>query len=230
MTRAWSAFRYCMLFSIIVLLPPPGPTHAADAPSALTVRETGVALYAQQDAETIRIATLEKDEILVPIVEAIGREVWYMVRTKQGLVGWVRGVDVIVSNQTREAFREKDSDTSTWTARRADGRTFHGTWSVAPNFTQRSASGAWILSDTTGATVMRGSWSADKHNTGWNGVWRAEVEGRDGKHSGSWSAELPHVRNAPFSELFAAAAREAIRGLWTGGSQSGSWSIRSVKK
>lgn len=229
MTRACSQ-SFSRLFSIIVLLTASGPSYAADAPPALIVRATGVALYAQQDAETNRIGTLEKDEVLTPMVEAIGREVWYMVRTKQGLVGWVRGADVVVSNQTREAFKEKDSDTSTWAARTADGRTFRGTWSVAPNSTGRSASGAWTLSDASGATVMRGSWSADKHNTGWNGIWRAQVEGREGERSGSWSAELPHVRNAPFSELFAAAAREAIRGLWTGGNQSGSWSIRSAKK
>ena len=230
MPRACSLSFYARLLSIIALLTAPGPSHAADAPPALIVRETGVALYAQQDAETNRIATLEKDEVLFPMVEAVGREVWYMVRTKQGVVGWVRGVDVIASNQAREAFKEKDSDTSTWAARTADGRTFRGTWSVAPNSTQRSASGAWTLSDATGSTVMRGSWSADKHNTGWNGVWRAQVEGREGERSGSWSAELPHVRNTPFSELFAAAARDAIRGLWTGSNQSGSWSIRSAKK
>jgi len=230
MTRACSLSFYGMLFSVVVLLTP-FLAKAADAPAALTVRETGVALYAKQDAETAPIATLEKDEILFPMVEAVGREVWYMVRTKQGLVGWVRGADVVVSSETREAFKEEDSGTSTWAARTADGRTFGGTWSVAPNSTQRSASGAWTLSGAGGATIMRGTWSADKHSTGWNGVWRAEIEGRgEGEHSGSWSVDLPPVRNAPFSELFAAAAKEAIRGLWTGGSQSGSWSIRGAKK
>jgi hypothetical protein len=230
MPRSCSLFIYEILFSIVLLLTSSSLAKGADAPSALTVRETGVALYAQQDAETNRIATLEKDEILIPLVEAIGREVWYMVRTKQGLVGWVRGADVVVSNQARAAFKENDSGTSTWAARTADGRTFNGTWSVAPDSTQRSASGAWTLSDANGATIMRGTWSADKHTTGWNGVWRAGVEGREGEHRGSWSAKLPHVRNAPFSELFAAAAREAISGLWTGGSQSGSWAIRNANK
>jgi hypothetical protein len=168
--------------------------------------------------------------LLFPLIEAIGGEVWYMVRTQQGLVGWVRRADVVVGDQTTEAFREKDRGASTWAARTAGGRTFGGTWSVAPNSTQRSASGAWTLSDARGATVMRGSWSADKHATGWNGVWRAQVEGREGERRGSWSADLPHLRNAPFSELFEAAAREAIRGLWTGGNESGSWSIRSANK
>jgi len=37
------------------------------------------------------------------------------------------------------------------------------------------------------------------------------------------------MRNVRFSELFAAAAKQAINGLWTGGSESGSWSIRVSK-
>jgi hypothetical protein len=212
------------------LIPVPATAvSAADAPPALTARETGVALYAQQDAETDRIATLEKGEVLLPIAEAVGRETWYMVRTKQGLIGWVRAADVVADKQAKEAFKEKESGSSTWSARSADGRAFNGTWNVAPNSTQRSASGGWTLSDAAGGTVMRGSWSADKHDTGWNGVWRAVVEGGQGEYTGSWSAELPHVRNAAFSDLFAAAAKEAMRGLWTGGSASGSWSIRSAK-
>jgi hypothetical protein len=224
-----SIFLHCMFFSVLSLLAPISPVAAADAPPALTARETGVALYARQDAETDRIATLEKGEVLFPMVEAIGRETWYMVRTQKGLIGWVRAADVVADNQAKEAFKEKESGSSTWSARSADGRTFNGTWNVAPDSTQRAASGGWTLSDANGATVMRGSWSADKHETGWNGVWRASVEGGKGEYNGSWSSEFPHMRNAAFSDLFAAAAKEALRGLWTGGSASGSWSIRASK-
>lgn len=219
----------CVLFSILALFHPTSPAGGAGAPPSLTARATGVALYAQQDAETERIATLEEGETLFPMVEAVGREIWYMVRTKRGLIGWVRAADVVASTETREAFKEKES-TSTWSARSADGRTFNGTWNVAPNSSQRSASGGWTLSDAGGATVMRGSWSADKHETGWNGVWRAAVEGGKGEYNGSWSSEFPHVRNATFVDLFTAAAKEALRGLWTGGSASGSWSIRAAKR
>jgi hypothetical protein len=76
---------------------------------------------------------------------------------------------------------------------------------------------------------MRGTWSADKHSTGWNGVWRASAEGQQSEYAGSWSADFPHVRNPRFSELFAGAAKQAISGLWTGGSESGTWAI-NVKK
>ena len=227
--RAHSTFLYRMLISLILLLASTAASGPAAATPELTVRATGVGLYAQQDTESNRIATLEEGESLLPMLEAIGRETWYMVRTKRGLTGWVRAADVVASSRTRDAFKEKESGISTWTARSADGRTFNGTWSVAPNATQRSASGGWTLSDGSGATVMRGAWSADKHETGWNGVWRATLEGGRGEYSGSWSAELPHTRNATFADLFAAAAKESTRGLWTGGSASGSWSIRYVK-
>lgn len=202
--------------------------EAAGAPPTLAARATGVGLYARQDVEADRIATLEEGESLFPMVEAVGRETWYMVRTQRGQVGWVRASDVIAGTETREAFRERET-TSTWSARSADGRTFTGTWSVTPGSDARSAAGGWSLSDGKGATLLRGSWSADKHATGWNGVWRATVEGGTGEYNGSWSAELTHTRNAPFAELFAAAAKEAIRGLWTGGAASGNWSIRHVK-
>jgi hypothetical protein len=187
-------------------------------------------LFARQDAETDRIATLEEGEVLIPLAEAVGVETWYMVRTKRGLIGWVRAADVVADNQAKEAFREQESGVSTWSARTADGRTFNGTWNVAPNSTKKAASGGWTLSDAAGATVMRGTWSADKHETGWNGVWRAALEGGKGEYSGSWSSEFPHVRNATFADLFTAAAKEAMRGLWTGGSASGTWSIRAAKQ
>jgi len=215
---------------ILMLLAPLLLARAGEPTPTLSVRESGVALYARQDSETERIATLERDEVLSPIAESVGGEIWYMVRTKQGLVGWVRGADMVVSSQTKDAFKEKESSSSTWDARTGDAKTFNGTWSIAPDSSSKSASGAWSLSGADGATVMRGTWSAEKHGTGWNGVWRASVEGRQGEYTGSWSSELSHMRNARFAELFEAAAKEAVRGLWTGANQSGSWSIRASKQ
>ena len=219
----------CLFLSILLFFTATSPVEAGSATPSLTARETGVGLYARQDSETDRIATLEKGEPLFPLAEAVGTETWYMVRTKQGLVGWVRAADVISDSPTKDAFKEQESGTPTWAARSADGRTFGGTWNVAPGSTKRTASGGWTLSDGSGTTILRGTWTADKHDTGWNGVWRAVVEGRPGEFTGSWSAELPYVRNAPFSDLFAAAAKNAISGLWTGDSSSGSWSIRAAQ-
>lgn len=221
--------RWFYLILIFSLWCSPIFSQAGEAPPALTVKESGVALYARQDSETEPIATLEKDEVLFPMVESIGTQTWYMVRTRQGLVGWVRGSDVVASSETKEAFKEKDLATSTWSARTGDGRTFTGTWSLAPDSSSKSAGGSWTLSGPGGATLMRGTWSADKHSTGWNGVWRATLEGRKGEYTGSWSADLPHMRDARFTELFHAAVKQAVSGLWTGPSDSGTWSIRAAK-
>ena len=201
---------------------------SADGP-VLTARESGVGLYARQDPESPRIATLERGEPLTALFEAIGTETWYMVRTKGGATGWVRAADVIASSAAKEVFTEQAIGTSTWSARSSDGQVFEGTWTLAPSSNRREASGGWTLMDKNGATVMRGSWLAEKHETGWNGVWRATVEGRPGERSGSWSAEFPHMRDAAFADLFAAAAKETLRGLWTGGAASGSCSIRYAK-
>ena len=226
--KTHAVFFYGTMISLLLLLAPAAPVGGADPAPALTARETGVALYARQDPDTARIATLEKGEPLIPIVEAIGAETWYMVRTRFGLVGWVRAADVVAAGQTREAFKEQESRISSWTARSSDGRLFDGTWTLAPDSTQRSASGAWTLSGAGGATIMRGTWSADKHETGWNGVWSASPEGGKEEYIGSWSAQHPHVRNAPFSELFAAAVKDVLDGLWTGGNASGTFSLRYV--
>jgi hypothetical protein len=223
--------RFCFgsVIALLIWLTPTISIDGAESAPVLTARETGVALYARQDAETDRIATLEKDEILVPIAESVGGEVWYMVRTKRGLIGWVRGIDVVISNEAKDTFRQKEPGSSTWSARTSEGRTFSGTWTVAPNATNENAAGAWTLNGPNGSTMMRGTWTADKHSTGWNGVWHASAEGRETEYAGSWSADFPHMRNVRFSELFTAAAKQAINGLWTGGSESGSWSIRVSK-
>jgi hypothetical protein len=220
--------RWPVLVLILCLLTPPA-AHAADAASALTARESGVPLYARQDLESEPLGRLEKGEALFPLVESVAEEVWYMVRTKQGQVGWVRAVDVVVSSQVKDSFKEKETSSSTWAARAEDGRTFSGTYTVAPNATARAARGFWTLKDANGATAMSGGWSAEMHSTGWNGTWRASAEGRPGEFNGSWSAELPPSKKGGFTDLFEAAIKEAMRGLWTGAGESGNWTIRTYK-
>ena len=200
---------------------------AAESPGTMTVRESGSYLYARQDVESDKIAALQKGRALTPLAEAVGTVTWYMVKTEQGLIGWVRARDVELSGQLQEAFREEQ--VSTWSARSGNGRIYEGTWTVEPNATPSSASGTWTLRNNTGAIVLRGSWSADKFSTGWNGVWRATPEDRQKEYTGSWSADFPHKRDIRFAELFEAAARQAVRGIGTGGPQSGSWSIRAAK-
>jgi hypothetical protein len=222
--------RFCrFLFAwLLIVMIPPG-AYTADSPATLTVRDSGTALYAQQDRETEPIMRLQKGEILTPMAESVGQEIWYMVRTKQGQVGWVRAADLTVSTQVKESFREKESASSSWGAFTEDGNAFGGSYTVDPSSTGNAARGSWSLRDANGSTVLRGSWSAQRHSTGWNGTWRAAVEGRGGDFNGSWSAELTAARTIRFADMFDMAAKEAIKGLWTGGNQSGTWSIKTFK-
>ena len=228
MNANWSRGSWILFFALFFVMPFP-QIYGADLSPPLTVRESGVALYAQQDEETDRIATLEKGEALFPIAEAVGRGIWYMVRTKQGVIGWVRAIDVEVSSQAKDTFKEKETSSSSWAARTEDGRTFVGTFSVAPNPTARAARGFWTLKDANGATVMSGGWSAEMHSTGWNGTWRANADGRPGDFRGSWSVDPAPSKKVNFAELFEAAVKDAVRGLWTGAGESGAWTIRTFK-
>jgi len=220
--------RRSLLGLLLVLLASAGAVAGESTP-ALTARDSGVPLYAQQDLESEPLSRLQKGEALTPMFESVGQEVWYMVRTKQGQVGWVRGADVVVSSQVKDTFREKEAVSSSWAARTEDGRTFVGTFTVAPNATARAARGLWALKDAGGATVMSGGWSAEMHTTGLNGTWRASAEGRQGDFSGSWSAELAQAKKAGLTEMFEGAIKDAVRGLWTGAGQSGGWTIRTFK-
>ena len=217
------------LFGLILFVTASTNLPAAESPAALTARESGTPLYAQQDLETEPIMRLQKGEALTPMAESVGQEIWYMVRTKQGQIGWVRAVDVMVSSQVKDSFKEKESASSNWGAVTEDGKAFGGSYTVDPSSTGGAARGFWTLRDAGGATSLRGAWSAQMHRTGWNGTWRAALEGRGGDFTGSWSAELPAARALRFTDMFEMAAKDAIKGLWTGANQSGSWSIKTFK-
>lgn len=202
---------------------------AATSATGVKAREAGVILYSGQDTESLQLTTLQKDEPMTLVAEAVGNETWYMVRTRQGLIGWLRASDAILSEPIRRSFSQELLSTSTWSAQLGQAPTYGGTWSVEPQSSANAANGAWTLQDAGGATVFSGRWSAEKFSTGWNGVWSAQNQGSKVEYSGSWSADLPYNADTPFSDLFEAAARHAVRGVWTAGSQSGTWSIRAAK-
>jgi hypothetical protein len=202
--------------------------HAADPPFTLTVRDSGSYLYSRQEIESDKLAPLQKGETLVPLAEAVGNETWYMVKTQQGLFGWVRAADVSGGDRLKEAFTE-EQPVSTWTARSANGRTLEGDWTAEPGSSADKVSGTWTLRDGANKVILRGTWFAQKFSTGWSGVWRGAVEGQRNEYAGSWTADFSHARESPLVELFEAAARNAIRGVWNAGKESGSWSIKAAK-
>jgi hypothetical protein len=218
-----------LLMIVLLLASVISLSRAADPTPALRVRESGVYLYSQQDNRSDRLATLQKDEPLTLVAEAVGPQTWYMVRTRQGLIGWVQASDATLSETAKKVFTEEILSISAWSAQASDGTTYQGTWSVQPQASAKAIAGAWTLQDASGKTVLKGMWSAEKFSTGWNGVWRAQGEGSKVEYTGSWSADLTHASEVRVGDLFEAAARNAVGGVWTGGRQSGTWSIRAAK-
>jgi hypothetical protein len=219
----WFSRLICLL-----VLSFPSFCDAGEATASLTVRGAGGALYAQQDAQSDQIAILQKGQLLTPLAEAVGQQTWYMVKTSQGLVGWVRATDVAAGDQLKQAFKEQSQRTS-WSARNNSGRTFEGSWTVEPASSAEKASGTWTLGEGLDKTVLRGTWSAQKFSTGWSGTWRATIEGQKQEFTGSWTADFPQARETAIAELFLTAARDAIRGIWSAGGDSGSWSLRAAR-
>jgi hypothetical protein len=68
-----------------------------------------------------------------------------------------------------------------------------------------------------------------KFSTGWSGTWRAAAEGQRREFAGSWTADFPQARDTDMVELFLAAARDAIRGVWSADGDSGSWVIHAAQ-
>ena len=148
MTQLQVLSRWSWRLICLLVLSLPSFCNAAEATRALTVREAGAPLYAQQEAESDKIATLQKGQLLTPLAEAVGQQTWYMVKTSHGLVGWVRAVDVSAGDQLRQAFKEQ-SKRSSWSARTTTGRTFEGSWTVEPASSADKASGTWTLGEAS---------------------------------------------------------------------------------
>jgi hypothetical protein len=119
--------------------------------------------------------------------------------------------------------------TGTWSARSASGVTLMGTWTAIPDTANSTITGTWKLIDAQSRMVAEGGWSAAKSPTQWAGAWRAIVAGRDGEYSGKWTAGTDLKGNARFADLFEKAAQTVVSGTWSAGSQSGAWSIRTIK-
>ena len=63
-------------------------------PVRLVVIAKTAGLFPRQDEEAEQIAQLSEGDNLVPMVQSEGGRPWYMVRTKKGLVGWIKSTDV----------------------------------------------------------------------------------------------------------------------------------------
>jgi hypothetical protein len=135
------------------------------------------------------------------------------------------GVAVPVVPQA-SAAPSKSAQPNTWSATTSSGGRFMGTWTYSVDPATGAVSGAWTLIDAQNRTLARGGWSAAKSPTGWTGGWRAAASGSTGEYSGTWDTSLQLAADAPFAELFRAAAQAVVSGTWRAGPQRGAWSIR----
>jgi len=68
---------------------------AVPLPNVLRAKAAGILVRLQQDPYSEIVGKLERGEELVPLGKVSGAgEFWYMVKTKSGAVGWVRGAEV----------------------------------------------------------------------------------------------------------------------------------------
>jgi thiol-disulfide isomerase/thioredoxin len=68
---------------------------AAPLPKTLRAKGTGVLVHGQQDAQSEIIGKFDRGDDLIALGKVSGAgEFWYMVKTKTGAIGWVRGAEV----------------------------------------------------------------------------------------------------------------------------------------
>ncbi len=105
-----------------------------------------------------------------------------------------------------------------------------GTWTAVHDTSKGTVTGIWTLLGAENVTLATGGWSAAKSPVNWTGAWRANIAGRDGEFSGTWTATTDLAGNAPFVALFEKALQAIVSGTWRTGSQSGAWSIRAFAR
>jgi len=72
-----------------------GTLNSPVLPSLLHVKLSDVPVYGQQDRSSQAVARVSRGDKLFPLGKATAEgESWYMVKTEQGLIGWVRRDDV----------------------------------------------------------------------------------------------------------------------------------------
>ena len=204
--------------------------------ATLRIGEHGAHLYLNKDTTSEKIATLQPGEEVIPILQIVGQDAWYRVKTREGRVGWLKASEVArVEEEEEEMPMNADeavvrfASGSTWSARTRTGRLLGGTWTGAIDRAKGTASGSWTLKDAAGRDILRGTWSANKLEHEWKGAWRALVVGHEGERSGTWDAAIPIPSNASLAGMFEKAVSQPVSGQWQSGDQSGSWSIVAVR-
>ena len=128
------------------------------------------------------------------------------------------------------ASHAQSNRSGTWSAANTSGRTFMGTWTAVPDLKSGTVTGTWTLIDAQHKTLAGGGWSAARSPAGWTGAWRANVSGRKGEYSGTWTSGVDLKADVGFNDLFEKAVQSIVSGTWQMGNDSGGWSIRASKR
>ena len=68
---------------------------AKPLPGALRAKSDGILIHSQQDASSEGVGKTSRTDDMIPLGKVSGAgEFWYMVKTKSGAIGWIRGGDV----------------------------------------------------------------------------------------------------------------------------------------
>jgi hypothetical protein len=71
-----------------------GDVGGRPVPFGLVVVSRQIGLYPRQDDTAEKITELSEGDVLIPLVQSNGGSDWYMVKTQQGVIGWVKAVGV----------------------------------------------------------------------------------------------------------------------------------------
>ena len=75
---------------------------AVPLPNMLRAKAAGIFVRSQQDSQSEAIGKLEGGEQLIPLGKVSGAgESWYMVKTRSGMMGWVRSTEVEEVRRTK---------------------------------------------------------------------------------------------------------------------------------
>ena len=116
-----------------------------------------------------------------------------------------------------------------WGANSSDGRVVRGTWTAVPDSTGATVIGTYTITDSAGAKLAEGLWSAAKATTGWSGAWRANIAGKPGEFTGTWTSSTD-LKDGRFNDLFEKAIQAVVSGTWRMGEKTGAWSIRAAAR
>ncbi len=107
-----------------------------------------------------------------------------------------------------------------WTATVGQDRTMRGRWigQMLPG-EPNSAHGSWTLTDKSGKTVMRGTWSARKLGDAWQGTWSAQ-SGAQRSAKGTWKADVAINPKDPLDSMM---ELQEASGTWQSGRLGGYW-------